>query len=179
MDQADEFAEAFTASWAIGAVASLISLEPFLGRPFTEDDVEPGTWALAEMGKAFSGADLAVAQGRMHVMRRLMSAWWADGFDLLLTPTTAAPPPRIGELVPTDENPLQGLYGSMPYATFTSPFNATGQPGISLPTHLTADGLPVGVQLVAAYGREDLLIRIAAQAESELHWADTRAPLHL
>ena len=132
------------------------------------------------MGKAFSAADLAVAQGLMHVMRREMSGWWADdGFDLLLTPTTAAPPPRIGELVPTEENPLQGLYGSIPYAAFTSPFNTTGQPGISLPTHLTADGLPVGVQLVAAYGREDLLIRIAAQMEAEVDWAATRAPGHL
>lgn len=180
MDRSEDFAEAFTANWAIGAAASLVSLEPFLGRPFTEEDVEPGTWALAEMGKAFSAADLAVAQGLMHVMRREMSGWWADdGFDLLLTPTTAAPPPRIGELVPTEENPLQGLYGSIPYAAFTSPFNTTGQPGVSLPTHLTADGLPVGVQLVAAYGREDLLIRIAAQMEAEVDWAATRAPGHL
>jgi amidase len=180
MDRADEFSQAFMANWAVGAAASLVSLEPFLGRPFTEDDVEPGTWALAEMGRAFSGADLAVAQGQMHVMRRDMSEWWAvDGFDLLLTPTTAAAPPRVGALASSEENPLQGLFGSVPYAAFTSPFNTTGQPAISLPTHLTADGLPVGVQLVAAYGREDVLIRVAAQAEAEVGWAATRAPLHV
>jgi amidase len=180
LDNGERFAEAFTASWAVGAVASLVSLEPLLGRPLTADDVEPGTWALAEMGRAFSGADLATAQGLMHVMRREMAMWWAqDGFDLLLTPTTAAPPPPIGRLVPTEEDPLQGLYGSIPYATFTSPFNTTGQPGVSLPTHRTSAGLPVGVQLVAEYGREDVLIRIAAQAEAELGWAETRAPLHV
>lgn len=179
MDRADEFAQAFMANWAVGAAASLQSLEPFLGRPFTEDDVEPGTWALAEMGRAFSGADLAVAQGLMHVMRREMSVWWADGgFDLLLTPTTASPPPPIGELASTPEEPLRGLFGSMPYAAFTSPFNATGQPAVSLPTRITAAGLPVGVQLVAAYGREDVLIQVAAQVEAEVDWAATRAPIY-
>ena len=178
MDDAADYSEAFAASWGIGAVATLQSLEPLLGRPLTEDDVEPGTWALAEMGRAYSGADLAVAQGQMHVMRRHMAEWWSSGFDLLLTPTTAEPPPQIGRLVATEDNPLQGLFGSMPYATFTSPFNTTGQPAISLPTHRTADGLPVGVQLVAAYGREDVLIGVAAQMEDALDWSATRAPIH-
>lgn len=179
MDRTHEFIDAFTANWAIGAAASLRSLEPLLGRPLTEEDVEPGTWALAQMGRAYSAEDFALAQGRMHVLRRDMISWWSDGrFDLLLTPTTAAPPPRIGQLVPTDEEPLRALYGSVPYATFTSPFNTTGQPAISLPTHHTADRLPSGVQLVAGYGREDVLIRVAAQLESTLDWAATRAPLH-
>jgi amidase len=178
LDDAGTYSEAFAASWGIGAAATLEALAPLLGRPLTEDDVESGTWMLAEMGRAFSGADLAAAQGAMHVMRRQMSEWWAGGFDLLLTPTTAQPPPRIGELVPTAEDPLQGLMGSIPYATFTSPFNTTGQPGISLPTHRTADGLPVGVQLVADYAREDLLLRVAGQMEAELNWSDTRAPIH-
>jgi amidase len=65
----------------------------------------------------------------------------------------------------------------MPYAAFTSPFNITGQPGISLPLG-TSGGLPIGVQLVAAYGREDLLVAVASQLEAEVHWSDTRAPIH-
>jgi amidase len=68
--------------------------------------------------------------------------------------------------------------GSTPYATFTAVFNQSGQPAISVPLHRTADGLPVGTQFVAAYGREDLLIRIAAQLEAEVRWADDRAPVH-
>ena len=57
-------------------------------------------------------------------------------------------------------------------------FNVTGQPAISLPIHRTADNLPIGVQLVGAYGREDLLIRIAAQLEAAVGWAEDRAPIH-
>jgi len=67
---------------------------------------------------------------------------------------------------------------SVPLATFTAMFNTTGQPAISLPVHWTADGLPVGSQLVAAYGREDQLIRVAAQIEQARPWADRWPSLH-
>ncbi len=166
-----------TTLWAVGAKASLRSLAPLLGRELTEDDVEPGTWALAEWGDSFSAVDLAAAQGAMATIRRDLAAWWED-FDVLITPTTAAPPPPLGQLVGTNEEPLRGLYGSTPYATFTAVFNQSGQPAISLPLQRTADGLPVGTQFVAAYGREDLLLGLAAQLEAEVRWADHRAPLH-
>jgi amidase len=64
------------------------------------------------------------------------------------------------------------------FACWTSPFNMSGQPAISLPLHWTPDGLPVGVQLVAAYGREDLLVRVASALEEAAPWKDRLPPVH-
>ena len=63
------------------------------------------------------------------------------------------------------------------YVPFTPPFNSSGQPAISLPLHWNSAGLPIGVQLVAAYGREDVLLRVAAQVETATPWADRHPPL--
>ena len=116
------------------------------------------------------------AQAVMGTWRRALATWWED-FDLLLTPTTAAPPPPLGELTPSDEDPVRGSKGSVPYSVYTSPFNTSGQPAISLPLG-SSDGLPVGVQLVASYGREDLLIAVGAQLAAEVRWSEQRAPIH-
>jgi amidase len=107
-----------------------------------------------------------------------MAAWWHGGFDLLLTPTSAAPPPPLGFVTSTPDEPFRGFVRSGPYGAYTSPFNLSGQPAISLPLHWTADGLPIGVQLGAAYGREDLLLQVAAQLEQAAPWKDRRPPLH-
>lgn len=100
-----------------------------------------------------------------------MAEWWS-AFDVLVTPTDGAPPPRLGwftEAGPDAEG--QRIVSFIPY---TAQFNMTGQPAVSLPLHWSADGLPVGVQLAAAYGREDLLVRLAAQLEEAAPWVDRR-----
>lgn len=148
------------------------------GHRIREEDVESYTWALAEMGRAVLAADYvsSVAWLRSHAHR--LARWWEEGFDLLLTPTMAVPPTKLGDLSSTEEEPLLGLRKSTPLATFTAPFNVSGQPAISLPLFWSSAGLPIGVQLVAAYGREDVLIRMAAELEQAEPWADKRPPIH-
>jgi amidase len=144
------------------------------GKPITQDDVEAPTWALAEMGRAITGPQFWLAREQTFSHARRVARWWADGFDLLLTPTLAEPPPPLGYFRGTPENPLGGLARGASFALFTAPFNASGQPAVSLPLGTSSDGLPIGVQLVAAFGREDVLIRVAAQIEEAAPWIDRR-----
>jgi amidase len=104
LDKVDEMGWAFGINWGVGAVVSLEHLGGQLGREVTADDVEPGTWFLAERGRDISAVDYARAQSAMGTFRRKMAAWWESGFDLLVTPTTALPPPRIGQLTPTEDD---------------------------------------------------------------------------
>ncbi len=168
----------FSAIWMAGANLTLKNLSKLLQREVTIDDVEIGTWLMAQAGARTSGLEVLQAQADMGLMRRATLEWWEDGWDLLLTPTTLLPPPRLGDLVSTEDEPMRNSFKSIPYAAFTSPFNATGQPAISLPTGFSSDGLPIGIQLVAAYGREDLLIQVGSQLEAEIKWNLNRAPIH-
>ena len=109
----------------------------------------------------------------MSTWSRALSAWWDDA-DVLVLPTSPEPPVRLGELAPDN---VEGLGRMGALVGFTSPFDLTGQPAISLPLHWNAAGLPIGVQLVARYGGEDVLLRLAAQLEAARPWADRRPPV--
>ena len=148
-----------------------------IGRSLRPEDVEEITWAVAELGRANSAAQYIAAVAFNHAHSRRILGWWESGFDLLLTPTCAEPPPPLGRFVAASGNALEGFAKAIPFSAFTSPFNVTGQPAISLPLHWSDAGLPIGVQLVAATGREDLLVRVAAQLEQARPWADRRPPV--
>jgi amidase len=104
-----------------------------------------------------------------------MLKWWRT-FDLLVTPTTAMPAPPLGYFGSPADDPMRGLVRGAEYAPFTSAFNVTGQPAISLPLGWSRDGTPIGVQLVAGVGRDDLLIEIAARIEEAHPWATPGLP---
>jgi amidase len=146
-----------------------------LGRDIT-NELEPTNAFFATMGSRISGVEYVAAIEGLQAWTRRVAAWWED-HDLLVVPTSPEPPVRLGELAPDNPDPMVGArMGRL--VSFCSPFDVTGQPAVSLPLHWNDDGLPIGVQLVAAYGREDVLIRVAAQLEAAQPWADRRPPIH-
>jgi amidase len=166
--------DTFLTRWAAGQAVALEELGASIGREIGPADVEPLTWALAEIGRERTSGrylrDVAIHQA----VSRKIAAWHESGFDLLLTPTMAEPPVPLGTFDDSGDDPMRAYRRALPQGGFTALFNATGQPAVSLPLHWTADGLPVGVQLVAAFGREDVLIGVSAQVERARPWADRR-----
>ena len=105
--------------------------------------------------------------------RRIVSLW--SRYDLLLTPTLALPPVPVGwESEPDD--PWEQFDRAARFTPFTAAFNVTGQPAMSVPLHWSAEGLPIGVQLVGPPLGDAVLFRVAAQLEAARPWADRRPP---
>jgi amidase len=170
-----DFLSHFVTIVASATAAEVAMWEREVGRPAEIDDVEGDNLAFRAIGDSFSAPIYVDAVGWLHRWARRAQQWWAqDGFDLLLTPTLAVPPPLLGYL----SDPELGGQRVQEVLQYTAQFNVTGQPAVSLPLHWSTDGLPVGVQLVAAYGREDLLLRVAAQLEQAQPWADRTPAVH-
>ncbi|MDP5182507.1 amidase [Blastococcus sp. BMG 814] len=144
-------------------------LEGRAGRPLTDQDAEPMAWWWNDRGRRLSAADHVANQVWRDDFRRRMAAWWAAGNDILLSPVLPMPATPIG-FFDGDE----GIRRSVEILRFTPQFNTAGQPAASLPLGTSSDGLPIGVQIGAAYGREDLLIRLAGQVERAAPWSGRR-----
>jgi len=137
-----------------------------------EDDqfekLRPLTQWLFKKGQEVSGTQLAHTISGLrtisHESLQKMSA-----YDVILTPTLAQLPPLIGAMR-DDEDPAADFAAQCAFTPFTSPFNMTGQPAISLPLHWTDAGIPVGVQLVGRLFDEYTLIALAAQLETAEPW---------
>ncbi len=177
--------------------ASIAALAKVLGRPARPTDVEPTTWLLGLLGRTYSAADFAAARHTWNDSARRMGRFHQT-HDLLLTPTLATPPVRVGELQPTrtEQTLLKlvntfGLGGlirrsgiveklaeqSLEKTPYTQVANLTGQPAMSVPLHWTAAGLPCGVQFIAPFGGEGTLFRLAGQLEQARPWFDQRPAL--
>jgi amidase len=172
-----ETGQHFGTMYATHTARLLDVLGTIVGRPLGSNDVDAFNWTLAQLGRACPAPQYLATRDWLDAYTRRMAAWWEGGFDLLLTATLSRPPAPLGWFAPTIENVIEIGARATAYAAYTAPFNITGQPAISLPLHWSADGLPVGVQLAAAYGREDVLVRVAAQLEAARPWADRRPPV--
>ncbi|HZQ57774.1 MAG TPA: amidase [Acidimicrobiales bacterium] len=165
------FGAHLAASIAVAVARDVELIADMTGAPVPPEGLEPATWGFVERGRAMSATEHLANLEQLHRYSRRLCQWWADGNDILVTPTMGEPPPRIGELKGAD---VERIVRLVPY---TAAYNVSGQPAIALPLHQSPDGLPVGVQLVAAYGREDLLLRLASQLEVAAPWAHRRPPV--
>ncbi|WP_399095634.1 amidase [Streptomyces sp. BBFR2] len=147
-----------------------------LGEQLTPGDLEPMNAALAEAGGAVTAAQWLSGVQTWQEWSREAAALWENEVDVLLMPTSARPPLPLGELAPTAREPMELVAGVAEGIACTMPFNLTGQPAVSLPLYRNAEGLPIGVQLIAAHGREDVLFRLASQLEEAAPWAGDRPP---
>lgn len=142
------------------------SVERMAGRPLTQDDLQEPLLRDTDVAH-ISGVQVVDALGAIAREARAVRSWWDDGgYDLLATPVLRRPP-----------WPLGGKGGADDAGIFPFPFSLTWQPAMSLPLHWTEAGLPVGVQIVAAYGRDDVALRVAAQLEEAAPWANRWPPL--
>ena len=145
------------------------------GVAITPDDVEPGNLFLAQMGATVTGVDYAGAIERMQAWSRRVAAWW-DDHDILVTPTSPEPPVLLGELAPTKSRPV-GERSDGLARDVHDPVRHHRPTGDLAPVALDRRGLPIGVQLAAAYGREDVLLHVSAQLEQAAPWHDRHPPI--
>jgi amidase len=150
------------------AVAQINARLAELGRPLEDGDLEPFTRMMYDAAQGVLGSEVIAALQTLERVAHRIGAFFEE-HDVLLTPTIAQPTPPLGLLDVTNLEAMSSNAGK--YAAMTSPFNITGQPAISLPLAHDADGMPIGVQLVAAFGREDLLLRVGAQLERAQPWS--------
>jgi amidase len=172
LDQGFDLIETFLTRWYAGQTEVLDQFGILLGREIGPDDVEPLTWAMAQEGRRRHSGQYLAAVSQHQAIGRMLGIWFDQGHDLLLTPTMGELPPPLGSFATDPEDPLQTIHRGEQTAAFTALINATGQPAISLPLQTTEEGLPIGVQLIAPLGREDLLLRVASQLEQAHPWAE-------
>ncbi|MFE7228657.1 amidase [Nocardioides sp. NPDC057577] len=158
----------FETVWAVGTAMSVVNLNPE-----QRSQIRPLTRWLTEQGEAVSGPafGLAIAELRRFAAGALEAL---APYDAVLTPTLATPPPKVGE-IRDDADPARDFQAQKEFTPWTSAWNVTGMPAISLPLHWTPSGLPVGVMLAARPAEEPLLLSLAAQIEDAALW-DHRLP---
>ncbi len=146
------------------------------GRAARPDDVEAVTWQFAERGKRLGGTAYPAALLAMHTVGRQV----ADTFmhhDVILSPTLAEPPLPLNTLDMMSDDLDAYNERTMQAIPFTGIYNVSGCPAMSVPLIWSGDGLPIGIQFGASFGREDTLIRLAGQLERARPWARRVPPM--
>ena len=173
--QSAQLEPAFNAIYAAGIASGVRAGARITQRAPSPELVEPLTWMFYELGMRTSSAELLEAIALLQGYSRQLIAFFG-AYDLLLTPALAQRPLPIGTINTQGADPTAEWRKAALFTPFTPIFNVTGQPAISVPLYLGADGLPLAVQFVAAPLGEPTLLSLAAQLEAALPWAGRRAP---
>jgi len=171
--QEDSVRELFGVVFSSHIALSIAYSGRVAGREPTADDMEAMSWAIFSMVKKLGAVDILAANAALQQFaRRLIS--FLDPYDVLLTPALAERPLPLGTLDTDADEPMSTFRRSGLFTPFTPVFNASGQPGISVPLYEGEDGLPLGVQLVGRPAGEGQLLALASQLESAQPWAQRR-----
>ena len=162
----------------LAAANTVVNLagHPTKGRAAQAGEVETVTWATAKLGEKINGADYVRATQAAHRLGRQMAAFHAD-WDVLLTPGLATVPVKLGWIDMMMDDVDEYWRRVFAFSPFTVWFNLTGQPAMMLPIGQSPEGLPIAVQIVARYGDEATLFRLAAQLEAARPWFDRKPAL--
>jgi amidase len=184
----DALVQAYLVQVGVGTAAEIDDMARWVKKTPRAADFEPATWFLRQVGQAMGGVDLQHARDAVQLAGRQMAVFH-QRYDILVSPTLAHPPVRLGELGLKSGDKLGlALLRALPLRPAiraalaqlaannfektpnTQIFNQTGQPAVSLPLHMSPAGLPIGVQFSAAYGQDGLLVQLAAQLEAAQPW---------
>ena len=157
----------FETCWAVLTALAILP-------PGGEDRLRPLTRWLTGRGRAVSGPEFGLAVGELRRVAAATVRALAP-YDAVLTPTLAQPPLRVGA-IRDDADPARDFENQKAFTPYTSAWNVTGMPAVSLPLHMTADGLPVGVMLAGRPGEDHRLLALAAQVEEAAPWHERRPP---
>ena len=170
----EAFSWATTQFWAANVAAWAEHIAEHSGREINESTVEATTLATYRYGKQMSAFDLLGASAIANELTRSVATFFAE-YDLMLTPSNKGVAAPLGVYNANDSSlsAHEWVDHIFSFAPFTALFNMTGQPAISLPLQHSPDGLPIGMQLVASFGREDLLLQLAKSLEDAKPWPAT------
>lgn len=170
-----QFIKDFLTFWASGAAQLANGIGKARGKPADETVLEPFSLGMAKMVSNMTQAEFGVVIGRLTANAQAYDAWFND-FDVVLSPVLTTPAPLLGYVGPSV--PFDELVARLiAYVGFTPIENVSGGPAISLPLHMSHDGLPVGVQFAARAGGERTLYELAYELEAARPWASRRPPV--
>jgi amidase len=175
----ESYLQAMTDVWASTNAHTIDGFAGALGREVDETTVEGATLAMLEYGRGVTAQQLLSAIDVETNLTYLMTEFFSR-FDVLLTPTLGAQLPPVAEYDQLARTQPRDTFATWSrWESFLPVFNTTGQPAISLPLHMSPDGLPIGMQLVAGAGQEALLLSLSAALEEALPWSGRRPPAYV